>query len=368
MSPAALLLVAVGATAAWSWQDPVAPRPLVLTITYADGRAVPHLITTRWSGAWTPMFPKNRDWRSPEGLSVTAVNYKHRIEGPGVRVNVSVFLGQPRQKELSVASVVVAPDERVRIDALSEFGVAPVVLSIGEFVPTTLYHPQFENKTAALQVESVDILTDDAPGYRITVRNLSSKPVMTFHVESYEGRQRRGMGRQGHRDGTPAARPGETFSFRIDADRTRDLIRITGLMFEDGTIEGDAGGVAIARVVYAGRRQQLQRVLELFGPASRTPIADPAATIVSLASRIEAFGVLSDEKSREWGAHLLPPDGPFTSVAEIDGAFSAGLEEVRSGVLSDLRSAPRDASFERWLKEITALYSRWYLRFIELTR
>jgi hypothetical protein len=42
--------------------------------------------------------------------------------------------------------------------------------------------------------------------------------------------------------------------------------------------------------------------------------------------------------------------------------------EVRKGVLGDLQEAPRDReAFAGWLREITAQYTRWYLRFIELT-
>jgi len=67
---------------------------------------------------------------------------------------------------------------------------------------------------------------------------------------------------------------------------------------------------------------------------------------------------------------LPPPQvlNIFASTRAIDGALSSALGEVRSGVLSDLQSAPREhAAFDRWLKQITALYLKRYLRFIELT-
>jgi hypothetical protein len=368
-SAAVALLTTLAASSMEPWSQNAAQAvPLVLHIGYADGRTVSKLVTARTNSSWTPLFPRSGSWRSPDGLSVTAVGYKYRLERAGVRVEVSVLLGQPFQRELAVASMVVAGSEPARIDRLQELGVAPVTLSVGAFQPSRLYEPQVENQTAALQVEDIEILSSPSPGYRVTVRNHSTRPVLAFHLATYEDQNARTSGRQGHRDGTPAVPVGGTHTFVINADRTRDLIRITGLMFEDGTTEGDAEGVALTRVFYAGRRLQLQRVLALFGSASRSPVVDPASTIASLAAQVDALSVLADPATRQWATRLLPRDGPVASVDAIDGALSAAMREVRDGVIRDLQSAPRDrAQFARWMHAITTLYENWHGRFAELT-
>src|SRR5688572_1887736 len=92
--------------------------PLVLSITYSDGRTARRIITVTPSNAWTPMFPKDAQWRSPDGLAVSAIYYQHVLEDGGVRVAIAVVLGSPPQKEIDVARVLVTPENPVRVTAL----------------------------------------------------------------------------------------------------------------------------------------------------------------------------------------------------------------------------------------------------------
>ena len=196
-------------------QEAAAQKPLTLSIVYADGRTVRHVVTTRPTSVWTPMFPRSTDWRSAEGLAVSAVHYQHVIEGAGVRVKASVLLGQPHQKEIPVANELVEWERPVWLTILQDFGVAPVRLTLEEFDAPVLHQPRVENKTAALQVEAVEVVPDGAPGYRVTVRNHGARPVMTFHVETYRGGQRHSSSPRGERDGTPAVAPGGTYAFLL---------------------------------------------------------------------------------------------------------------------------------------------------------
>ena len=368
---ATLLLAAqlVGAPPGAAGQDAAAQKPLTLSIAYADGRTVRHVVTARATSVWTPMFPRSTDWRSAEGLAVSAVHYQHVLEGAGVRVKVSVLLGQPHQKEIPVANELVEWERPVGLPILQDFGVAPVRLTLEEFDAPVLHQPRVENKTAALQVEAVDVVPDGAPGYRVTVRNHGARPVMTFHVETYRGGQRHSSSPRGERDGTPAVAPGGTYAFLLRWEQPPDVIGITGLMFEDGSIEGDPAGVATSRLLYLGRSLQLSRVLAIFRESARPAVADdPAGTIATLAARIETLSVLPDAAARQHGGQLLPPEGPVSSIEAIDGAIAAAMLEVRRGVLSDLQSAPRDREgFDRWIQVITAQYVGWYQRFVELT-
>lgn len=342
--------------------------PLALSITYADGRTVRRIITATPTNAWTPMFPKNAQWRSPEGLPVTAINYQHVLEDDGARVTIAVVLGSPPQKEIHVARVLVTPENPVRVTALEQFGVEPLTLSLGAFDPRVLPPPRVENKTAALHVESVEMSGGDRPGYRIAVRNESQQPVLSFFIDSFRDGRPALSGRRGERDGTPVVLPGDTYTFFLGTEEPLDLLRVTGLMFEDGTVEGDAGGVAVTRVVFAGRRLQLGKVLAIFQEAQRAPVLEPMPILAALSARIEALAVVPDADARKMAAGLLPPDGPVTPAPAIEGALAAAMLEVRKGVLGDLQEAPRDReAFAAWLREITAQYVKWHLRFVELT-
>jgi hypothetical protein len=142
---------------------------------------------------------------------------------------------------------------------------------------------------------------------------------------------------------------------------------ITGLLFEDGTIEGDAAGVWLAPLTYLGRRAQLHLVVELF---SRTSMAGrpPTEVIQSLSSAVESLPVVVDPRLGQAAADLLPPSGQIISPQAIDGTLSAALAEVRRGVLSDLQSAPHEPeAFGRWLTEIREQYRAGHQRFVALT-
>ena len=148
---------------------------------------------------------------------------------------------------------------------------------------------------------------------------------------------------------------------------SHDLVVITGLLFEDGEIEGDPDDVWLAPLTYLGRRAQLAEVVELL---QRTPTAGtpPAELIQSLSAAVERLPVRVDAPLRQASANLLSHARPFMSSQAIDGALAAALAEVRNGVLSDLRSAPHEPeAFARWLTEIREQYRAWHLRFVALT-
>jgi hypothetical protein len=369
MSVLGILLLSLATTSsAVALQQENGSAPVLLTTTYTDGRTVPTAVTTRPTSSWTPLFPKIHEWRSPEGLTVNALGYNRVLEGASVRVDVLLLLGQPHQKEVKVTTVLVERERPVTVEVLAKFGVAPVTLSIGDYVAPALDQPQVRNKTTALQVDSVELVTSGPAAFRMTVRNLSPKPVMTFHVMTYRGATMVNTGRLGDRDGNPVVAPGETFVFQRGINTPPDAIEITGLMFQDGTIEGDAAGVATARLAYLGRRVQFSHVLDALHAAADAPIRDDATIAAALRAQIEKLSVVPDASLRQIGVGLLPADGPFTSDQAIDGAISASMREVSRRVLSDLASAPRDAeAFRRWLGEVTAQYRTAYLRFVDLT-
>jgi hypothetical protein len=106
----------------------------------------------------------------------------------------------------------------------------------------------------------------------------------------------------------------------------------------------------------------------IFQEVLRAPAIDPMHALPSLSAQVEALPALPDRPARQFAAGLLPPNAPSTSSEAIDGALAAAMIEVRKGVLGDIQEAPRErAAFAGWLREITAQYARWQLRFTDLT-
>jgi hypothetical protein len=231
-------------------------------------------------------------------------------------------------------------------------------------VPTAQHQPQIDNRTTALQIESVDVVTEGAPGYRVSVRNLSSKPVLSFYVQTFSSGKPDLQTRRGERDGTPIVEPGSVHTFVIPSRRSMEVLSITGLMFEDGGVEGDASAVATTRLAYLGRWAQLGKVLALLNSAaSAEPARSPIAT---LRASVEALPVVAGAELREKGRALLPY-GASLSAEEITGSISAAMADTRRGVASDLQSAPTDLqSFAPWLQELSRKYAGWHARFAQL--
>lgn len=342
--------------------------PVALSISYSDGRIARHIITARPTNAWTPYFPKAAEWRSPEGLPVVAINYWHSLEDDGVRVKISLFLGPSHQREIEIGSVVVTRDHPVRVAAVERYGLEPVVLSLSEFEPRALAPPQVENKTASLHIESVEMSGGTRPGYEVRIRNQALKPVLTFYLDSFRDGKSALSSRRGERDGRPIVAAGEAHTFFLPTEHPLDLVRITGLMFEDGTIEGDASGVATTRVTYLGRRLVLGEVVSIFRDAEREDVASPKAVLATLMAQVNALPVTPDSRARQMAAGLLPPQGSSTSSPPLDSTLASAMADTRRGVLSDLKDAPvgREA-FSTWLRKLTAQYETWYHRFIQLT-
>ena len=145
-----------------------------------------------------------------------------------------------------------------------------------------------------------------------------------------------------------------------------EVLSITGLMFEDGGVEGDASAVATTRLTYLGRWAQLGKVLALLNAAASAETARSPNTIATLRASAEALPVVAGAELREKGRTLLPYGASLTAD-EITGSISAAMADTRRGVASDLQSAPTDLqSFAPWLQELSRKYAEWHMRFAQL--
>ena len=207
-----LALVSARAVAA----QPVAAPAVVLVKTFADGRTIHTVVTTRKTGSWTPMFPRLKGWTPPSGqLPVSALGVSQVLTPQGVDLQVSVLRGVPHQQEDRVDSFTLTLHQRVSVEALREFGLEPVTFSLVPLDATTLLPPGVVNKTAGLAVENIEPLTDPDPRYRLTIRNLTQRSVVMFFVKAFASDRLAMSGRQGHQDGSPLITPGSTFEFYL---------------------------------------------------------------------------------------------------------------------------------------------------------
>ena len=320
------------------------------------------------------MFPRLAAAGSAaEPLPVTALKHTHVLRDDGVvTVGVSVLRGAAREREDAIATVDVAMDQRVDVDALRAVGVAPLALSLTSLTPTTLYVPAVLNRTAGLEVADVTVVPEPGPRYQITVKNLSAQAAIAFRVLTYRGDRLSLSGTQGNKDASALIDANGTYSFVMKpssgisrpegwSPASHDRIEIAAALWEDGSIEGDAGELTATLALYIGRRAQLLRGLSAL-KALRRP-AEPRQSKAWLSARIEALSIEPDEDTADAARSRVQDLAPWDQE-RVAATLRNAMADTRRGMLDDVRGAPDDGpGFEEWLAELVSTYESAAARF-----
>jgi hypothetical protein len=314
LAAAHALMIAV-ASAPQAAQPPAeaVPATVALVETYADGRTNYELVSTRPAKMWTPYFPRIEGYRRPEGSTpVFAVQIARVLVGRDIKATVSMLLGSAAGQELRLEDVLITPGSRIVVDALTKFGIEPITLSMATVAPMTPYFPTVVSVTPLIEIANVAILNAPYPGYRITLRNLSSKGVSNAHVQSYHGEEKALSGLKRDDSGRAMMTPGGTYTFDLNltsgiargmttpgtwSPRPLDVIEIDAVRWEDGSYDGvppyPQADAAIE--ADAGRRVQLERLIDAFRQTLNAA-GSPDDRLAALRSRIHALpGAESDQ-------------------------------------------------------------------------
>ena len=335
------------------------PASIALVTTYVDGRKFYDLVSTRPAWSWTSNFPRIAGTRPPEvRLPITALKIARQLVDPDVRVTVSVLRGSAHQQEDIVADVIVSPGAHVLVEELRGLGIEPVDMSLADVAPMVPFLPSVLGVTSDLEISGVDLLTAPYPGYRITLRNLSSTSIANFHVQSYRGSEVAISMIPRGKEGRPAMEPGGSFSFDLDltgwtagtddagvlSPAPLDRIEIDSVLYADGTTVGDAkyAGGRIPRD--SGWRFALTRAVDILREAQRESAA-PQQTLEAIERAFQALPKRDDTR-------LL--------------AAQASMRDARSMVLDDLHRFAQDetAAGDRdcvraWIQYTVDRYERW---------
>jgi len=351
------------------------PGAMVLIKTFADGRSTHAIVTDELRSSWTPLFPRIPSWRPPPGtLPVEAVKIVHVRTTDRVRVDVSVLRGSPHQKEDPVETLYVTRERPVRSERLREFGVEPVSFSLVPLTPTLLIPPQVVNKTAGLDVAHIEPVMQGRPGYRVSIRNLTTKPAVMCFLKAYKDSQFSWSKRQDQQDGSAVIEPGDTFVFTAPgssgstasdagwAPSSIDTIELTAVLWDDGTFEGEPGEVEAALLSYIGRRAQLDRVVAMMQRVAGEGLAAPDAK-ARLKAHFETLPVRVDSTTRA-GALARLESVVATPSLNFERIMEAAQAYVRTNALKDLENAPSASDgFAAWHQEILQQYSAAQAKF-----
>lgn len=354
----AVALVLSGSTAvsAFAAQSPEAPvavvEPLVFVVEFEDGRQSHQPVGPRGATAWTPMFPRVPDWRLPDGtLPVAAVRYSVQRSASGVHYSVSVLLGPEHQREEPVASGSIRRDQRVTVDGLLRYGVRPITLAVRPLAAAAFHEPAVVNHTSGIHVSAIEVLTDPAPRYRVTIENLTDRDALSVTVATRRAGTLAHSGVQGHEEGEPIVRAHGTHRFDWPfatgphpalprgawAPLPVDELVVSSVVWADGTYEGASRSAAVQRVRDLARLILLGRLVPLLQQAA-TSTAPVAETLQRLHRDIEALPIDNDTATLT-AALARMPEPEAMGRDEVDRLMRTARQRVKTLASGAVRAA-----------------------------
>jgi hypothetical protein len=329
--------------------------PLSLVVTYSDGKTTTRVLTPR-GGSWTPTFPRSAKPPTYDGLPLAALKVDHVVDGD-VTVTVSLMYGRPHQRTVHIATVKLVAQEPITVNELSAYGVDPITLTLGVLPAAPLVQPTAGSASAMLDVV-VDLVDHDAPVYKVTFRNRSSRAITAVGYRMYRGAKEVGVGRRKTNRNTPLLEPGGQLSFTFQATGVTalgfDRFEATGVLWEDGSVEGDPELKRTEDALTAGFAQQLRRVVSLLAEKSTEDGSAPrVVTVAEIRSALEALPIEPDL------AGISP--GSASSI-------KMGCQLVKDAVLQDLADhvkssgAGAQTSTRGWSEDARVRYKAWLAR------
>lgn len=367
---------------AQSVQNSAAPSMLTLEITFHKDRKPAYQLIGEndklKKGSWFALFETLPDWRQPESaLPVRAVNIVPTMENGLVKVRVSVFLGKKyHEKEEFVAEYRMREDEKVSVEELKKFGVAPFEIAVVRLVQTASVLPRVINKSESVTVVGLEPVSSAVPSYKLILANNSENAVsaISFRVTVDDSLRLSGIP-QGA-GGRPLIEPGKMLEKEIpNATKlvkvapgqpipveTNQTLTIAAVIFEDDSFEGEALEAARFLSFKFGRKVQLERIVELLGQAVESKTA-----LSELESRAENLGVeIDDNNFNSFTAKFA--DLPEKEKFSLRNAINTAMQSVKRDFISDVknlaesRENSKTSDLRNWLKISRQKYQDWLLR------
>lgn len=375
----------VGVTVAQQKQTADAPSGIALKIVFEDGTASYNPVpNSKGTWAWYGRFQRVASWKPPVGSDpVEAVKFAYVMEGGAVRVKVSVLLGKFHDKEEPVAAYLAHENEEISVDELKRFGVVPfkmTVVRVNTLIPSP---PPVVSQAKSLEVINVQANVTTLPSYKLLLRNMSAKNIITMEINTMVGSKKRYSTWPGGGGEGVVIEAGATYETDIkgaDAGRVasgvltpaapaNQSIVISTVVFEDGTYEGDAAYAAVFTARTSARKVQLTRARTLLKNALEAPDPEGAAVVERFKSQASSLAEDVDPALMDKLLKQFPPLDGFTR-RWMEAAFQDGLHDVMRELLDDLdkfeennQKLPGTISFRTWLSDTERKYEKQAFKF-----
>ena len=351
------LSLTVLAATVFAQQNVQAPTRLALEVTFYPGRKPAYETVpgpdSKPSGAWFGLFGRIASWQPPAGAEpIEAVRVISRVEGDAVRVIVSTLSGSKAlENEQRVGTYLIRETEKISIDDLKQFGIEPFQIKLVRVNPNVPPVPPVILKG----VESVVVLNSMAkettlPSYRIILRNQSNKNIVGLGVDVVAGGRVQITAKPRGIDGQPLIPAGKEYWLTVlapnRAQQTPDgyvptspsdqQILIKGVVFEDGTFEGDAETAVAVRGYQAGEKMVLPRLIPLLESALNSSNANLTEALRNLESQVSSVGSDADPQI----VQTLAAEFPQASNArrEIKETMEVTATSIKSTLLKEIHT------------------------------
>src|SRR2546422_5062596 len=209
--------VAIFATpTAMAQENPSEPTNLTLEVHFypAEPPAYQTIPAVLPRGAWYARFRRPRGWLQPsDSPAVTAVNIKSVLAEDGVRVWVSVFLGELHEQEKNVTSYILHEGQKITVRELAQVGVEPFEIAVNRVSPSVGQVPEFMSKARSIELVAMQPNFSTLPSYEVVVRNASTKNISALRVRVLQGGRARIVSMPQGKEGQPLILPGGTYEF-----------------------------------------------------------------------------------------------------------------------------------------------------------
>lgn len=364
------------------------PTGLTLEVTFFKGKAPAHLEIyeniAQPTGAFSALFRRIPNWQPSAGsLPVRAVSVVSRLENSVVKVKISVFTGQRfYDKEEFVANYEMKENDKITVENLTKFGVEPIEISVVKVTPTVSILPVALNKTASLQITSIEPNYSTLPSFKVNLLNASIKPVLAFTFEMRINGQKGLSGIRHCKYEKTLIDAGNSYKFFVSNDfrdvklsdgeipqvKNNQTIVISSVVFEDGTFEGDQLDAARYLALLFGRQLQMQRMMPLVQQT-----ADNKSDLTLFGKQISNLSVSIDENA--FGEFLKN----FADLSESEKSRLRTAAEVASQVekkrlLDNLeiviksQKGKNTVAARDWLIEVVELYQNRLEKLSKITK
>ena len=314
-------------------------------------------------------------WKSPDAGHPQATAYRLdlKVEGDAVVLTPIVilgpfdFLGAPQSLEgvpqQKLSSYTLHVNDSVTLVELQQFGLASTTVRIVAPKPSVGTPLLVSSKALSIQVESVE--EDQRESYKVTLHNVSSKSVIGLAYGPDDGS---GEGMTSGNSSHPIIKPGAIYELRTwlphsghitpkgfveDLNPYPEFV-ITGVLFDDGSFEGESLAVAKLEMIQMAHRVQGERVMQLVDFIISDQTIDDDAKIARIRSEVPK---LSDEPAPSMleSIHARHPDLPASAGKFLSRMLENDMSSEKNPILYNLKSyerfnknGPSKLSLEKW--------------------